>query len=84
MALTAERGVDVAIVYDPWFAQYGGLPASWHKVGEWGVADNVILGGSAVSFYTLRPTETAAMMRDLKEFGPNLPPGVEQRGEYTK
>jgi hypothetical protein len=83
-ALTRERGVDIAIVYDAWFTQYGGLPSSWHKVGEWAVQDSVILGGSEVSFYALRPAENIPLTRDLKAFASRLPPDVQQRGEYTK
>lgn len=83
-ALTRQRGVDIAIVYDMWFGQYGGLPSSWHKAGEWAVQDSVILGDSAVSFYALRPAENAPLTHDLQVFASRLPPDVQQRGEYTK
>jgi hypothetical protein len=83
-ALTMQRGVDIAIVYDVWFGQYGGLPSSWHKIGEWAVQDSVILGASEVSFYALRPAESAPLTHDLKVFAPGLPPEVQQFGEYTK
>jgi len=29
--LAASRGVEVAVVYEDWFAAYGGLPGSWTK-----------------------------------------------------
>jgi hypothetical protein len=83
-SLATKSGVDLAIAYDDWFDIYGGLPSTWHKVGEWVVQeDNVVLGGNVVSFYAVRSAETPALVRNLKAFGSNLPSGVEQRGEFT-
>ena len=47
--LTREQDVKIAIVYDPWFTKYGGLPEGWVKAGAW---------TDAFSKYTLFPVFT--------------------------
>ncbi|MBS0210329.1 MAG: hypothetical protein JSS27_15395 [Planctomycetes bacterium] len=49
--LARERGVTIAMVYDPWFIERGGLPASWKRVGQWTIKHNVVCDQPTVSFY---------------------------------
>ena len=81
--LGANRNVDIAIAYDSWLNNYGGAPAAWHKVGEWTVHDNVVLGENTVSFYAVRDALQEALAGHLREFAPNLPADVESRVRFT-
>jgi hypothetical protein len=80
----AERGSVIAIISPTWLNEYGGVPAAWTKMGEWGVADNVVLGESAVSFYAVRDDERARLADHLRRFSADLPPTVMQAGAYTR
>jgi hypothetical protein len=81
--LTEKRGVDVAIAYDNWFGAYGGLPATWQKAGEWTVQENIVLGGSTVSFYAMNPAQRAVLASELKAFGAGLPADMKQTFVHT-
>jgi hypothetical protein len=80
--LSTDRGVAIAIVYDQWFDSIGGLPTAWTQIGRWSVSENVILGGSAVSFYATAPGERAKLVTALALFDKDLPSDVVRDGEY--
>ena len=74
--LLAERGVSLVIVYDRWFDRFGGLPRSLRKAGMWEVKNNVVLGGTRVSFYALDSAGLAELEANMREYEPLLPEGV--------
>jgi len=74
--LAIERKVDIAIVYDHWFDGFGGLPRDWVKDGEWSIRNNVVCGGSVVSFYAIKLAAEPELMQNLKAFSPSLPTTV--------
>jgi hypothetical protein len=82
--LAARAGVEVAIVYEPWYRHYGGLPPAWREVGTWRVGYNVILGGDTVTIYAVAPGSDERLMRNLRDFAGELPADVEQRGAYLR
>ncbi len=80
MARLAERaGVRIAVVYDEWFDRFGGLPASWVKVGRWTIDDNIVCGGPSVAFYAVRPGEARNLAEVLTSFQKELPSRVAWR-----
>ena len=80
MARLAERaGVRLAVVYDEWFDRFGGLPASWVKVGRWTIDDNIVCGGPSVAFYAVRPGEARNLAEVLTSFQKELPSRVAWR-----
>jgi hypothetical protein len=83
-AFALRHDTEIAIVYPSWLGEYGGVPAGWTKVGEWGVADNVVLGENAVSFYAVKADQRPRLVENLRRFAPGLPGAVRQAGEYTK
>ena len=83
-SLADRQGAAIAMVYPSWLNEHGGVPTAWTKVGEWGVRDNVVLGGNAVSFYAVRDDQRRLLTGNLRRFAPLLPPGVIQGGEYTR
>jgi len=81
--LADENRIDVAMVYDHWFERYyGGLPPAWQKVAEWEIADNLVCGGSRVSFYAVRADQRHRLAEHLAEFSADLPDDVIQRGPF--
>lgn len=81
-ALAAREGVEVAVIYPTWLEEYGGVPRTWERVGEWGVTDNVVLGESQAVFYAVAPGARDRLAASLAAFAPRLPAGVIQRGAY--
>jgi hypothetical protein len=82
-SLSRAKGVRIAVVYDAWFKEIGGLPTSWTPVGKWAIRNNVAAGGDTVSFYAVQPSEAPALACRLAEFGPTLPPAVGQTRPFT-
>ncbi|MDB5034673.1 MAG: hypothetical protein JWQ98_1914 [Chlorobi bacterium] len=80
--LCASRGVKLAIVYDSWLRELGGMPPSWTRVGMWTIPQNVVCGDSTVSFYAVDPSERDSLVQRLRAFAPSLPGEVRQEGEY--
>jgi hypothetical protein len=74
--LAREDSVKIALVYDSWYENYGGLPPEWTKVAEWTISDNFILGGSTVAFYAVDPEEAPALLRHVQDFARQLPKSV--------
>ncbi|MFX0136011.1 MAG: hypothetical protein ACFFDN_20375 [Candidatus Hodarchaeota archaeon] len=77
--LGKSKKVKIAIVYDHWFFQYGGIPAKWKNVGTWSISNNVVCGGSMVSFYAVDSLEVPKLTENLKEFSNQLPKDVGER-----
>jgi hypothetical protein len=75
---TRNAGVRIAIFYDRWFNgfAYPRPPRSWTKVGQWTLRDNLVLGGTTVSFYATQPAECAPLRANLEAYATRLPPGV--------
>lgn len=82
--LVREHQVKIAIVYDSWFAQYGGVPTEWVRVGHWTIRGNIVCGSSTVSFYAVDPAEAETLTQNLSSFATELPGGVAQTGAYTE
>ncbi len=83
-SLTRKAKVRIAIVYDRWCLDFGGVPHEWIKVGEWVIPKNIVCGGDTVAFYAVGPSEEERLARSLKAFSEELPSDVEQKGEYLK
>ena len=83
--LTKQAGTRMAIVYDHWYPPrppIGGLPGGWVRVGTWTILNNIVAGGSTVSFYATENSEIGPLMQHLREFSASLPPEVVQAGAY--
>jgi hypothetical protein len=80
--LASAHGVDIAIVYTDRYASFGGLPAEWRLLAEWGIEDNVVNGGDIVSFYAVAPGSDALLVDALRRYSPFLPPTVAQAGAH--
>jgi hypothetical protein len=74
--LADERGVEVAIVFDSWLGDWGGVPPQWTKVAEWSIRNNIVCGDPVVAFYAVRPAATAELRENLRLFERDLPRGV--------
>jgi len=78
--LARSRNVRIAVVYDHWLSgRYGGIPAEWVKVGEWKVGKAIVVGGTIVSFYAVDPLEKDRLIKNLRRFALEFPPGVMSR-----
>ena len=81
---TKQKDIEIAIIYSEWLNEYGGVPSSWIKVGEWTILDNVICGGKIVSFYAVKSTERESLIQNLKSFSSKLPQDVVQSINQSK
>lgn len=63
-----QHGVKLAIVFDDWFAPFGGLPVSWQKAASWTIPHNVASGDATVSIYATDPADAAAVKREVEAF----------------
>jgi len=82
--LAKSGGVKVAIVYDEWFREWGGVPKEWIRVGQWTIGSRIVCGSNSVSIYAVDPTEVDNLAQNLAAFAPELPQGVAQSGTYTE
>ncbi len=78
------KGVKIAIVYDGWFQDNGGMPSQWVQAGCWRIFNNVTCGGDVVSFYAVDPAEAPQLKANLKAFSTRLPADVYQSGSYLQ
>jgi hypothetical protein len=76
--LAAQTGVAIAVIYPTWLAEYGGIPAGWKKAGAWGVADNLVLGETAASFFAVGGSHDE-LAQHLATYGRQLPSTVVQQ-----
>ncbi|MEO8875319.1 MAG: hypothetical protein ABI461_07020 [Polyangiaceae bacterium] len=72
--ITRDAHVEVAIVYDDWFA--GSLPPEWKKVGSWKISDNHVCAKDTVTFYATSAEREAALRENLRSFATRLPTTV--------
>jgi hypothetical protein len=79
-ALGQQRRAKIAIVYDSWLDEYGGVPPEWTPVGRWRIPDNIVCRDDTVSFYAVDPAETEHLIQSLRAFASHLPKGVGQPG----
>lgn len=77
MAELAEKAhVRVAVVYENWFVQYGGIPAAWIKVAEWSVPYSLVCGATRISFFAVNPAEQGRLRESLTAFRKEMPSWV--------
>ncbi len=75
--LAKKENIRLVLCYQPWFEQYGGLPASWSKIGDWTMIDyNFFLGNSTVSIYSVNQEDKTYLKEKLKEFSEKMPSSV--------
>jgi hypothetical protein len=74
--LAGAQGARVAVVYEEWFSPFGGLPPEWTKVATWTLDRRTVVGGAAVSFFAIDPSEAGPLTARLREFAARLPEGV--------
>ena len=82
--LVEAEGADVAIVFERWYARFGGLPEGWIRVGEWTIPDNVACGSPTVSFFATRPDARDRLTSSLRSFSARLPTSVRQSGAFLE
>lgn len=73
-SLCRAKQVNVAMVYDSWFSD--SLTSRWKKLATWQIQSNVICGDDMVSFYSVIPSDSAAVRQNLEAYEPQLPPTV--------
>ena len=83
-SLAVSSGARIAVIYESWFHDYGGLPAAWIKEGSWKIQDNIVCGSDTISFYAVAPDEAEPLRTHLREFAPHLPGRVIQAGPYIQ
>lgn len=76
--LAARSGVEIAVIYPSWLAEYGGIPPGWERAGAWGVADNLVLGETAASFFAVGGSRDE-LVNHLAAYARRLPPTVLQQ-----
>lgn len=82
--IASDRAAEIAIVYETWFEQYGGLPPEWTRVGRWRVAhDPAILGSDTVTFFAVDPAAAEPLAANLRAFSASLPANVIESGPYV-
>lgn len=81
--LTRQHRTRIAVVYEYWFDELGGVPSTWKKAGAWGIMNNVIVAGNSVAFYAVAPGEYERLVANLQTFSPELPYYVVEFGPYT-
>lgn len=80
--IARQNDAAIALVYDKWFEEYGGVPPEWQKAGEWTVEENIILKDNTLSFYALHPEEWQNLVKNLRSFSSELSPTTKQSGAF--
>jgi len=81
--ITRREKVRVAILYEHWFDECGGLPQTWKKIGEWKVTDSIFfIGTETLSFYVTNGSDEDSIRAILNEFSHHLPQSVTYRIFY--
>ncbi|MHB0914856.1 MAG: hypothetical protein ACYC4M_04115 [Thermoleophilia bacterium] len=80
-----EKGTDIAMVYHEIFELEGEsrIPDEWVFVGRWQIYRYERDYWDKVSIYAVDPDEEQDLLRNLREFSPELPVFVRQEGPYT-
>lgn len=76
--LAERRGVKIAVAYERLLVEYGGVPASWKKIGSWRISHNVICSQAEICFYAANSAEGETLRTNLIAFEKHLPPEVHQ------
>jgi hypothetical protein len=76
------EGGKIAILQVEWAAVHQRIPKEWILVGEWEIPRNVVFGDTKMGWYAVNEEEAERLMGHLREFAPQLPIDVEQRGRY--
>lgn len=72
--LVLQDSVKVAIIFDQSFPR--ALWGNWNKAASWQIPNNVICLHNTVSFFSIYPTDTIALQRNLRDFESVLPKEV--------
>lgn len=72
----AARGVEVALVYEPWFTGARRLPRSWQPLARWTIRDNVSSDDGTVTILATDPASAPRVRSALAAFVPTLPARV--------
>jgi hypothetical protein len=81
--LARQNRTGIAIVYEAWISEFGGVPAEWQLVGRWKVDCVYCGGGNTVSLFAVDPGAAAELKTRLRLFSPDMPQQIEQLGPYT-
>lgn len=79
LRITRRSGARVAVVYDQFFRLVGiesDLPKNWIKVAQWRIPRNVVCVRDTISFFALDESEVPRLIKNLREFVPQLPQEV--------
>jgi hypothetical protein len=84
--LAGTRNIKAAFIYESWLGETGAnvIPDSWVKVGQWQITDNIVCGSDKLSIYAVDIYGKDELIKNLKQFSSELPPGVKQSGLYTE
>jgi hypothetical protein len=76
--LTSRKGVEIAIIYDPWFVNK--VPKSWVSVSRWKIMDlphHPGIGYDTVDFYAVDAKQARRLAEHIREFQRDLPDTVQ-------
>ncbi len=79
-SVNKEKNTEIAIVFESWFKQYGGLPSNWYEAGKWTIPNNITCGSDSVTFYAIDSAKFLKLQDNLKSFSKELPFQVLQKG----
>ncbi len=78
--IAARNNVKLAIIYEHWFDQYGGVPASWNKFAEWKMTKlNIVCGAETVAFYLTDGSSGSSLKQKLQKFSSRLPRSIDAK-----
>jgi hypothetical protein len=75
--LARSRNAEIAIVYEGWYDDYGGLPRNWTLVARWKLDCVYCGGGDTVSFFALNEHAAGELRKNLSAFNGQLPARVQ-------
>ena len=81
--LTREAGIDLALLYEPWWGDPGLLPENWRKIASWEISHNVVCSYHTVAFFSLRRELDTKLLYQIMEFIPELPGRVKMEIFYS-
>jgi len=72
-SIVSAKDAKIAVVYDSWYYNYGGIPPQWIKKGNWSIKDNVVCASDTVTFYAIDPAYKDYLSNALAEFSKKFP-----------
>lgn len=75
------KDVKIAALNNLWY-QEDKVPSGWIEVGSWEDEDTAFGKYKLAIFYAVDPAEQDELIKNLREFAPELPDNVIQRGKY--